>query len=226
MRVAICFSGLPRFVKEGHKLFSKNLVGFKDIDVFFHSWVEGAGGNHASLSRLDTHDDIENLYNVTNSIKEPQRYDIAPEGLSHEEFVHWSMFYSIWASNNIKNIYEKEQGIRYDYVIRTRFDCALLESLDVTQYDPNSISTPWLHRGVKLMDWFNFSSSENMNTHANLWKSMNQYKQDGVMMTSGEELLTAHLDANGINYNNINKDVKLIRNNATADTWIGVNDLN
>ena len=33
MKTAICFSGVPRFIKEGHKMFSKNLIGFEEMDV-------------------------------------------------------------------------------------------------------------------------------------------------------------------------------------------------
>ena len=220
MKIAICFSGLPRFVKEGYKLFSKNLIGFEDMDIFYHSWTNSAVGNHDHLARHDTIEEVEQLYNITDSICEDQKYDIAPDNISHKEFIHWSMFYSIWAANNIKKEYEIKHDIKYDFVIRARFDCALLDSIDVTDYNNNSVLVPWLHRGTTLMDWFNFSSSDIMDIHSNVWKSMSDYKKNGILMISGEELLTNHLKVNNIKFTNINKDVKLIRSSGNASTWI------
>ena len=221
MKVAICFSGLPRFIHEGYKLFSKNLTGFRDMDIFCHSWIDGVEGNHNHLTRQDTIEEVESLYNITDSVYETQKYKIAPDNITHEEFIHWSMFYSMWSANNIKKQYENKNNIKYDFVIRARFDCAVLSSIDVTEYNNNTVLVPWVHRGTTLMDWFNFSSSEIMDIHANVWKCMSVYKNGGVQMTSGEELLTAHLNANSIKFTAINKDVKLIRTNVKSrQTWI------
>lgn len=227
MKIAICFAGLPRFVKEGYKLFSKNLIGLHDMDIFFHSWNNGATGNHENLSRLDSINEVKNLYNVIDFIHEDQKYDIAPENISHKEFVHWSMFYSIWSANNIKCKYEIKTGIKYDCVIRTRFDCALLSTLDVTKYNNfNSVYAPWIHKHGVIMDWLNFSSSDIMDVHANLWKHMQYYKNKGVPMTSGEELLTSHLRENNINFKSAETNAKLIRATGKCpDTWIRVDDL-
>ena len=70
------------------------------------------------------------------------------------------------------------------------------------------------------MDWFNFSSSDIMDIHSNVWKFMYDYKKNGVRMISGEELLTNHLNVNNIKFTDINKDVKLIRSSGDAPTWI------
>ena len=100
MKIAICFSGQPRFIKEGYTFLNKNLVGFDDMDIFFHSWTEKPlAGNHHHLTRHDSIEEILKLYNVVGYLGEPQKYDIAPEGISYEEFVHYSMFYSILAAN-------------------------------------------------------------------------------------------------------------------------------
>jgi len=225
MKIAICFSGLPRFVKEGFKLFSKNLIGFDNMDIFFHSWGNNAVGNSDRLSRLDSIEEVNRLYNITESIEEVQKCDIAPAGISSKEFVHWSMFYSIWSANELKKRYEAKHNMKYDYVIRTRFDCALLEPLDVTKYKTNTVCVPWLHRRSTVMDWLNFSNSSVMDTHTNLFNHMTEYKISNVPMVSGEELLTHHLAKNGIKITNTNTNVKLIRIGNGSSTWINVSQL-
>jgi len=227
MKTAICFSGLPRFIKEGHKMFSKNLIGFEEMDIFFHTWSNPSKGNSEQLSRKDSIEEIHNLYNVVDYIEESQLHDIAPSGISHEEFIHWSMFYSIWSANNLKKQYETKNGMEYDCVIRTRFDCALLDPLNVMEHinDFNFVCTPWIHKHGVIMDWLNFSSSKIMDTHSEVWKNMGSYKNQGVQMNSGEELLTNHLKTNNIGFKSIDVDVKLIRIGDGAKTWINVKQL-
>jgi len=228
MKIAICFSGLPRFVKEGYELFSKNLIGFEDMDIFYHSWMNPAPGNNDKLVRQDTIEEVEQLYNITDSKYEDQQYVIPPElrnkKIKHREFVHWSMFYSIHACNNIKKQYENKHNMKYDIVIRSRFDCALLQAIDVTNpsfSDDSILIFPWVHEHA-VMDWFAFSSSKIMDIYSDVWCSMIDYKKNGIKMHSGEELLTHHLNANNIKFTDIDKDVRLIRNSndMNVPTWI------
>ena len=100
-KIALCISGQPRYIESGYKMFRKNLSHFNDMDIFVHVWINSKEGNNENLSKLDHIKDIFNTYNVTCSLVESQRYDIAPKECSHEEFIHWSMFYSIYKSNEV-----------------------------------------------------------------------------------------------------------------------------
>ena len=245
MKIAMCIGGLPRFIKESHSLFSKYLVGFEDMDIFVHSWSEsendnpenidlkqGTTGNSENKTRLETVNMISDVYKPTGYLYEPQKWDLSPNGIKAEEFVHWSMFYSICRANEIKKQYELENNISYDCVIRTRFDCGLLEKLDVLEHIDKfecTVLAPWIHRhgtsDESLMDWFNFSSSEVMNTHAQVWKHMPTYKDEAVRMTSGEVLLMHHLKSNDLVFHSVAVKCKLIRLSANADTWISYDKL-
>tara|TARA_R110002153_G_scaffold112215_2_gene254168 strand:+ start:4836 stop:5522 length:687 start_codon:yes stop_codon:yes gene_type:complete len=227
MKIAICFSGQPRFVEEGYKLFEKNLIGFESADIFSHTWESSKKGNHWNLTREDSIQEVLNLYKITDYVDEPQKNDIAPQGLSDEEFVHWSMFYSVYKSNEIKKQYESKHNIKYDFVIRTRFDCALLEPLDVTKYSSDLVYSPWIHKHGVIMDWLNFSNSNIIDKHVEVYNNMAKYKTQKVLMTSGEELLSHHLNTNNIKYKSCNIDCKLIRANTGSNpgTWVNVNQL-
>lgn len=229
MKIAICFSGQPRFVKEGYKLFKKNLIGFNSADIFFHTWTEkNLEGNNHNLTRHDDIQEILKLYKITDYISETQKYDIAPQGISHKEFVHWSMFYSIYQSNKIKKQYENKHNIKYDFVIRTRFDCALLETLDVTKYSDNLVYAPWIHKhNNTIMDWLNFSNSQIMDKYVEVFNNLHKYKTQNIQITSGESLLSHHLNTNNVKYKSCNIDCKLIRTNTNANpnTWVNINQL-
>ena len=60
-KVALCLSGQPRFVQEGYKTLSKNLVNFNEMDVFVHSWKDSLPGNNNSITRTDSSDLIKDL---------------------------------------------------------------------------------------------------------------------------------------------------------------------
>ena len=40
MRIALCFSGQPRFVSEVSQLIKANVIGEYDVDVFAHLWFD------------------------------------------------------------------------------------------------------------------------------------------------------------------------------------------
>ena len=232
MKIAICFSGQPRFIKEGYTFLKKNLVGFDDMDIFFHSWTEKplAGNNH-HLTRHDNIEEILKLYNVVGYLGEPQKYDIAPEGVSHEVFVHYSMFYSILAANKVKEKWEEINNFKYDYVIRTRFDVALLEKLDISKIiDEKIIYSPDVCGNKRVIsDWFNFSYSEVIDKYTNIFPFMNKFADSGVVMTSGEEIFMHQLNKIDLDYKKIKCKLALIRNGdediSDGKFWVGANSL-
>ena len=50
MKIALCFSGQPRFIKESASLIKENIIQDYDVDVFSHLWFdEGLQQNHISM---------------------------------------------------------------------------------------------------------------------------------------------------------------------------------
>ena len=226
-KVALCLSGQPRFIQDGFLTFKKNLVGFKDMDIFIHSWDNSSPGNNHNLTHLEDVDNIFNFYKPKDYIIEEQKFDIAPSGLSHEEFVHYSMFYSMYIANKLKIDWETKKDFKYDCVIKSRFDLALLEKLNVLDYDLTRINSPNVCGNPKVIsDWFNFSSSKNMDIYLNVYNNMKGYKSQGVNMTSGEELFTHHYKKNNLEIKKVSCNLNLIRNkNNKVKFWISIQDL-
>jgi len=230
-RIALCLSGQPRFIKEGYKFYKKNLIGFDKMDVFFHCWNASVDGNNHNLTNVSNPLEIFDYYTPTSYIIEPQKLDLGPVDISPEVFVHYSMFYSIYMANKVKEDWEKVNNFSYDYTIKSRFDVALLEKLDITQiinehkvYSPDVCGNPKV-----ISDWFNFSHSSIMNKHTNVFPSLEELSEDGVNMASGEEIFIHHLKKINLDYQKIKCKLALIRAGdaplGSFNFWIGVNKL-
>jgi len=228
-KTAICLSGQPRFIEDGFLTFSKNLVGFKDMDIFIHSWDNSLPGNNDKLTDVEDVNNVFNFYEPKDYIVEEQRIDIAPDGLSHKEFVHYSMFYSMYIANKLKIDWEIKNNFKYDCVIKSRFDLALLEELNVFDYNLNQINSPDVCGNPKVIsDWFNFSNSKNMDIYLDVYNNMQEYKKQGIMMTSGEELFTHHYKRNNLKIKKIKCNLNLIRsdkNQVKPGYWINISEL-
>jgi hypothetical protein len=84
-----------------------------------------------------------------------------------------SMYYSIYKSNELKEVFSNENGFVYDYVIRIRFDILPLEPIIFSNYDPNFIHYLELGQSDELIsDWFNFGSNSIMNIYSSLYLNM------------------------------------------------------
>lgn len=96
-----------------------------------------------------------------------------------------SMYYSIYKSNELKEVYANENGIVYDYVIRIRFDILPREPIICSNIDPNYIHYLEIGQPDDLIsDWLNIGSNSIMNIYSSLYLNMdylntfNYYKKE------------------------------------------------
>jgi len=202
MKKAISFSGQSRFVLEGLKSFQDNLINFNDYDIFIHTWEGPLNKDCYS-------------YEPKSILIEPQK-NVVPSNVkesSKEAFIHFSMFYSIKESLRLLNEYEQKNNIKYDSIIRTRFDVSLESKLNIElfnlsegMYSPNVCGNP-----AVISDWLNFSVADNIKLYGNIYDNIVNYFKVGVNITSGEELITHMLKNNNINIKKIPCDLFLLR---------------
>lgn len=202
MKKAISFSGQCRFVKEGIESLKRNLHDFENYDIFIHAW-------DGPLAK-----DCE-IYKPKKLKIEPQK-NVIPNIVKEytpAHFVHFSMFYTMKESLDLKSEYEKEHGFKYDLVIRTRFDISLETyispehyNLSAGVYSPDVCVNP-----AVISDWFNFSDSKTIDLYKNIYGNIVNYHKQGVMITSGEELITHMLKTENISINKIFCALYLLR---------------
>ena len=192
MKIALCLSGQARSVKQGYEFVKKNLLDGNDVTVFCHVWespevvdIELYKPEAIMIEKALTND----LSKYTRvpppqpnwKVKDPAR-------------AAWNLMYSLKVANELKNVYEEEHNMKFDWVIRSRYDFALntpipFDELDNTKlYIPNCRMTPARDFGN---DQFAFSSSENMDKYADGFSNIDKHYDNGTIMI-GEEMMSAN----------------------------------
>jgi hypothetical protein len=84
-----------------------------------------------------------------------------------------SMYYSIYKANELKEVYANENNFVYDYVIRIRFDAAIMQPIICRNLNPNNIHYIEMGQPDNLIsDWLNVGSNAVMNVYASLYLNM------------------------------------------------------
>lgn len=101
------------------------------------------------------------------------------KNMSNEEMKNYiikqmsSMYYSIYKSNELKELYANKNGFVYDYVIRLRFDLIIYEPIICKNLDPNFIYYLNIYQPDNLIsDWINIGSNSIMNIYSSLFLNM------------------------------------------------------
>jgi hypothetical protein len=198
MKIALCLSGQARCVKQGYEFVKKNLLDGNDVTVFCHVWESPEVVDiefykpEALMIEKPLTNDLSKYTNVPPpqpnwKVKDPAR-------------AAWNLMYSLKVANELKNVYEDENNMKFDWVIRSRYDFALntpipFAELDNTKlYVPNCRMTPARDFGN---DQFAFSSSENMDKYADGFNHIEKHYDSGTIMI-GEEMMAANWREKGL----------------------------
>ncbi len=205
-RVALCLSGLPRWVNEHHQNITDMIIVPNNADVFVHSWT----------SSDEVADNMVQLYKPKKFLIEPQKkftrtsMDIDrmlqtyAKCYVREMFIEmiYSSWYSIQQANLLKETYRLENDIHYDYVIRCRFDLLFNMPVLCTIHDPDVVHISCRDLPPEMVDdRFAFSSNKNMNAYSagfNLIDFVHneRNKKDGIFC--GETLVHENLKMLGL----------------------------
>lgn len=221
MKIALCFSGLPRMIEQTCLYWKESIIDRYDTDVFIHTWKQD----------IYTRNMIESMYHpMLLAIQTPKKFNTSiytdrvwphrttPEGvLSQWCSVNISMQY--WPFWSIFHLHSN-----YDIIVRARFDW-YLESIKFEINDcVNVANTPGLsghkfiyegqeHLGIS--DQFAYGNPIVMNTYSKLFDNIPHLYQDKKVDFCSELLLKAHLLENNIGV----KEHKL-KNGITRNTGI------
>jgi hypothetical protein len=223
MKVAVCFSGQPRYLGNQYEKIHKTLIEPYNSDVFIHCWWDPSYigqrfdfSPHASSRtgtwEFNTDFKVKQLYNPKKVAFEPHKnFDMtAFAGANFERqspHILKSMWYSVNKANQLKAEYEKENAMVYDLVIRTRFDLKIESfSLDLNAVDTNKI---YVSGEINPLcnDQCAFSSSKNMDIYCDLYNRLESYwVNDKLPSMVNEKVLTHHLNKNKLDIHFCSKD--------------------
>ena len=195
MKLALCFSGQPRFVRECSQKILDNVIGDYDVDVFAHLWFDedlqtkpykhgGNGGWKDQRIPNNAIDDFIEIYNPIRSLVEPSKsfgdFDLdqdfelslnkywsggekEPDYQRRQINNSLSYFYSLSEVNRLRQLYEYENKIKYDYVIRCRTDSQVNQLIKYEDYNTQALHfTSLMQPKPFINDWFNFGGPETM----------------------------------------------------------------
>jgi hypothetical protein len=244
MKIAICLSGAIRYPHIGLKSI-ENIFPNDEVKIFIHTWKisnkeeflktvfglefkEYDNMIETQFNFLDKYnyeklliEDYESkkckfqeIYNSLNLLS----FESSEEGITPRYDVGpISMHYSINMANNLKSMYEKENNMTFDVVIRMRFDSDFEnKKLNVDEY-PNTLNIP------KGEDWcggindqFAFGPSSVMNDYSNFYKNITEI--EGVPYHP-ETMLLKYLDMKKININRCDFRVRINNNIDFRRIW-------
>lgn len=193
MRAALCFSGGVRTGVEASKNI-KRFLGDLNPDVFIHTWDVDTFACTAQYTNVDIMpaatfpvniSDIAKLkaiykpkivkIDVQSDIFHPNRY------IYNKHFIHLGhqMMYSIQKANQLKTKFERDNGFKYDVVIRARLDCIfpaeasnVLKDIHLRPDFKDTIYCASISNKEQwglLEDVFWVGSSDNMNVLTDFW---------------------------------------------------------
>ena len=157
MKIAMTISGQPRQFASGFLECKKWFLDKYDIDVYLHSWVDKEFHKYDFFDEgklQTTYTTTENTYNELLNLYKPKDYLFEKaitfdatniKGINNQRL---NSQLGMWMS--LKRAWDlvEESGIKYDYVIRTRYDlkftdlvvesCPLISN--ITELDPNQVN--------------------------------------------------------------------------------------
>ena len=207
MKIALCFSGQPRFFDNQEMIeFLRDLnAEDAEVDIYMHLWKPKDPNNFArspwtniqaddaKISVDNLEEDLKKIYNPFSIeieeerilVEDPSIYKRTPSPTS-PEFVH-RMFYSQWKVGNLL----RNSGKTYDMVFRLRTDTAVMGLKKLSELVGDKI---WVPDNCPVFGWFNdnfsLSSQENYLKLSETYLNIKEFYDNGYDM-NGEPMLKA-----------------------------------
>lgn len=243
MRIAALLSGMPRYVDKG-QILMKDFFKGHEVDYFVHGWFDPekteeqkSWHNFSRTIDKEIPEKITKHYNPKLMILEPQRkFEIKKDykyntGWPQPYFICYSHFYSCKMVNELRKKYERDNNVKYDMVVRMRFDMYIGCKIDWDGYDLNNLYLPdncnvWteLYDDVQFNDMFAFSKPENMDVYFSVFDRIDEIYSTNHLRFSCENFLAYVLLESDINVipMRFNRSF-LLRDTETYDLHFGFN---
>lgn len=204
MRVAIIIPGQPRNVEVAYNSLDEHYLKKYQCDIFIHTWLDYV------KFPVEVYGNMIHLFEPKKFLAEKQII-FDSEGRKQEP---WntplqnllSMYYSMFAGNQLKSQYEEENGFKYDFVIKMRSDLKIHRSIPLEQIEPNKLALyNWTQLGYTgSSDVFAIGTSEIMDVYSDLYNKVMYYLYDDPTWQIKEPKMRAeYILHHHINTNNI-----------------------
>ena len=213
MKIALCFSGQPRAVKQGYEYYKRNLFDRDDITVtvFAHIWRGWGPNTFKEFQVIEAYDPASILIeSVQEMMPDPSviaaRYPRVPPSVpgwsvKDPAYTTYCMLYSIFQAGELKTNYEFNHGMQFDWVIRSRTDYALNGKIPFDQLKKDTLYIPNC-RMTKARDFgndqFAFGSSSIMDRYHQAFFDLEPIYDDTGCRMIGEEIMSENWKKHGM----------------------------
>jgi hypothetical protein len=192
--------------EKGYEYHYENIIRDNDVTVFLHSWEMPAQQMQAISAKYNAHSFITSpnptvdLSKYTNTPPPSPNWKVKDGRMST-----YAQLLAINECMRTKREYEEYHNMKFDWVVRSRFDFAInvripFEELDNSKlHIPNCRMTPSRDFGN---DQFAFSSSENMNKYAEAYNNIDNFYNSGVQYMM-EDFMSANWILHGLTGENL-----------------------
>lgn len=148
MKVALCLSGQTRKWNQTYQSIYDEIIKKYNTDIFIHTWdVVGNMVPHHYIEDYTDNNQLPNYdfiskYNPKKIKIDFSNYNLFKNKTPKSRFYNTlMMWYSIQESNNLRKEYEFENNIKYNCIIRCRFDL-FFEKFEINKIENNKIYLP------------------------------------------------------------------------------------
>ena len=222
MRIALCISGQPRFIKEAFPYIKKNIIDCNEsIDVFMHCWFDEneVGKRFSNTSdttreqgngviESDTITLLKKLYKPINIHFEAQvdfTNRIKPEYTATRDktnpFATFSMWESIKRCNDLKSKYETENNFVYDAVIRCRYDLKIESPVVIVGLADQTLYTSYHNPRTDIVEDILFYGKSGVLDTISLMIDQLDANFRKINRWGNESLLAVHCQTNNVTVN-------------------------
>ena len=206
MRIALCISGQPRMWEKGFEYHYENIIKDNDVTVFLHSWempseqMQAISGKYNAYSFITSPNPTVDLSKYPNTPPPSPNWKVKDGRMST-----YAQLYAIKECMQTKCDYEKYTNMKFDWVVRSRFDFAINARIPFEELDNSKLHIPncrMLPSRDFGSDQFAFSSSENMDKYADAYNHIDTFYDSGVQYMM-EDFMSANWKRNGLVGNNL-----------------------
>lgn len=199
-RLALCYSGQPRYIIENFENHIKNIIEPNhnefDIDVFGHFWKSSNSNSFdwQDFKGKQSGREEEFFKETMRAVRyqfEPQiqfKCDHLPMNpkYPHPVFNVVSMHYSLEKANDLKSTFENDNNFKYDCCVRIRTDLVFFHKVLFNKFDMSKLNIEQGNPNEKysMGDLFAFGNSEVMDKFSTTYSNIEKYVQQGQLVSS------------------------------------------
>ena len=206
MKIALCISGQPRMWEKGFEYHNTNIIKGNDVTVFLHSWempaeqMQQISEKYQAKSFITSPNPTIDLSKYTNTPPPSPNWKVKDGRMST-----WAQMYAIYECMRTKREYEEYHNMKFDWVIRSRFDFAINVRIPFDTLNPNKLYIPNCRMSPNRdfgNDQFAFSSSENMDKYSYAYQHYDEFYNQGVQFMM-EDFMSANWKLQGLTGENL-----------------------